>query len=75
MTKPPEEERKNSFSGGCFYRDILCFAKSDMIADGNRDIKTCGFSDILFTLQARKANKTAQVSLRTLGHSLMVTLN
>ena len=27
---------------------MAVYAKSDMIADGNRDIKTYGFSDILF---------------------------
>ncbi|MDD6094740.1 MAG: hypothetical protein PUC29_03245 [Clostridia bacterium] len=42
-----KREKQISFSGS-LCSDILCCAKSDMIADGNRDIETCGFSDILF---------------------------
>ncbi|MGN1117885.1 MAG: hypothetical protein ACI4RU_04675 [Acutalibacteraceae bacterium] len=35
--------------------DILCCAKSDRIADGNRVIETCGFSDILFAIKLPQA--------------------
>ena len=38
-----------------FCSDILCFAKSDMIAYGNRDIETCTFSDILFAVKLPQA--------------------
>ncbi|MGN1118194.1 MAG: hypothetical protein ACI4RU_06240 [Acutalibacteraceae bacterium] len=37
-----------------FCSDILFCAKSDMVADGNRDIETCGFSDILFAKNCRR---------------------
>ena len=48
-TKLPEEEKnKTLFRVVILYSDILCCAKSDMIANSNRDIKTYGFSDILF---------------------------
>ena len=46
-------EKQISFSGS-FCSDILCFAKSDMLADGKRDIETCGFSDILFAVNCRR---------------------
>ena len=35
--------------------DILCCAKSDMLAYGNRDMETCGFRDILFAVKLQKA--------------------
>ncbi len=58
-TKLPEEEENTTlFRVVILYSDIPCCAKSDMIANGNRDIKTYGFSDILFAYKARKANNT-----------------
>ena len=46
-----------SVRGGFFVVIFFCFAKSDMIADGNRDIETCGFSDILFADKLPQAIK------------------
>ena len=43
--------------GGFFVVIFFCCAKSDMIADGNRDIETCGFSDILFADKLPQAIK------------------
>lgn len=43
--------------GGFFVVIFFCCAKSDMIADGNRDIETFGFSDILFAIKLPKAIK------------------
>ena len=52
MTKLPEEEKyKTLFRVVFLCSDILCCAKSDMIADGNRDIETYGFSDISFAIK------------------------
>ena len=35
--------------------DILCCAKSDMLAYGNRDMETCGFRDFLFATKLPQA--------------------
>ena len=63
MTKLPEEEKSRTlFRVVIFYSDILCCAKSGMIAIGNRDIKTYGFSDILFACKLPKAISLEQSS-------------
>ena len=55
-TKLPEEEKNKAlFRVVILCSDILCCAKSDIIAYGNRDIETCTFSDILFAVKLPKA--------------------
>ena len=67
MTKLPEEEKyKTLFRVVFLCSDILCCAKSDMIADGNRDIETYGFSDILFAHKTAAGNKTMRSIIKLL---------
>ena len=66
-TKLPEEEKNKAlFRVVIFCSDILCFAKSDMIAYGNRDIETCTFSDILFAYKTAAGNKTMRSIIKLL---------